>query len=294
MGKKSGMVSKMLWNKETERAFFIESLKQNSPEKLFYKTDTGKYCAYWQKGYYGKKSTLQSRNSLIGRYSENWVGRVLSSLLKNSELYVVENAVCEEIGLTKQSPADVALCVTPNKIQKPIDIALIIEVKISVVWNWQYSDGSLVCLGDYKSHTGQPSLLRSDTMLKAIGKAINIRMFGELAAKIPILILGNTPISASYKNKVHNLIEGGIIQGMWSLNSNVSLDESVDLGKFRQFTNREEFSQAIKELITRDEKQFFSSYQKLENLGNIIELANKKEDYESKARCFLKLIKQSK
>lgn len=33
-------------------------------------------------------------------------------------------------------------------------------------------------VGDYKQHKGNPALLRSDSMLKAIGKSINIRVSG--------------------------------------------------------------------------------------------------------------------
>ena len=39
-------------------------------------------------------------------------------------------------------------------------------------------------------------------MLKAIGKSINIRVSRYKASKIPIIILGNTPITESYFNKV--------------------------------------------------------------------------------------------
>jgi hypothetical protein len=59
-----------LWNKEVEQKFFNESTKFAAPEQLFYVTNSGKYLAYWPKGYGGKKSTLQNRNSLIGNFTE--------------------------------------------------------------------------------------------------------------------------------------------------------------------------------------------------------------------------------
>ena len=50
---------------------------------------------------------------------------------------------------------------------------------MSIVWNWEYKQvkgkPEIICVGDYKTHTGQPSIRRSDSMLKAIGKSINIR-----------------------------------------------------------------------------------------------------------------------
>jgi hypothetical protein len=55
-------------------------------------------------------------------------------------------------------------------------------------------------------------------MLKAIGKSINIRTFSQAAKHIPIIIIGNTPITKNYYEKVDHLKMSGIIQGIWSLN----------------------------------------------------------------------------
>jgi len=103
------------------------------------------------------------------------------------------------------------LCKTRQREQKAKDIAAIFEVKMSIVWNW---------VGDFKTHKGNPGLLRSDSMLKAIGKSINIRVSSHSASKIPIIILGNTPITQSYISKVDHLYHAGIIQEFWSVNSN--------------------------------------------------------------------------
>lgn len=72
--------------------------------------------------------------------------------------------------------------------------------------------------GDYKTHKGCPSLLRSDSMLKAIGKSINIRVSGEKSCHIPIVVLGNTPITKGYEHKADYLKTSGVVQGFWSLN----------------------------------------------------------------------------
>ncbi len=61
---------KKLWDEDMEKDFFLKSKELTTPEKLFYITDSKKYLAYWPKGYKGKKSTLQSRNSLIGSYAQ--------------------------------------------------------------------------------------------------------------------------------------------------------------------------------------------------------------------------------
>ncbi len=55
-------------------------------------------------------------------------------------------------------------------------------------------------------------------MLKAIGKSINIRVSGNESATIPIVILGNSPITESYVKKVDFLKESGVIQNFISLN----------------------------------------------------------------------------
>ena len=72
--------------------------------------------------------------------------------------------------------------------------------KTSIAWNWDYYPltNELKCIGDYTTHKGNPGLLRSDTMLKAIGKSINVRVSSFKSSKIPIVILGNTPITRSY------------------------------------------------------------------------------------------------
>lgn len=69
-----------------------------------------------------------------------------------------------------------------------------------------------------KTHKGCPSLLRSDSMLKAIGKSINIRVSGETSCHIPIVVLGNTPITKGYEHKADYLKTSGVVQGFWSLN----------------------------------------------------------------------------
>lgn len=59
-----------LWNNDTEIQFFTEALKNfASPEQLFYNLQDG-YFAYVPKGSGAEGQTLQSRNSLIGQFTE--------------------------------------------------------------------------------------------------------------------------------------------------------------------------------------------------------------------------------
>ncbi len=110
-----------LWDKGTEIEFFRKSRGFATPKQLFYMTGDGKYLAYWPKGYKGKKTTLQSRNALIGNFTEKWCIDLLLPFANKINAFAVQNVVNEEIRLTRQSPADVVICKTRNTIQRPED-----------------------------------------------------------------------------------------------------------------------------------------------------------------------------
>lgn len=286
-----------LWNQNQEKDFFIKSLEFATPEQLFYITKNKKYLAYWPKNYDSVKTTLQSRNSLIGSYTEKWTTDLFSEIAKAVGGYSVQGVISEEIGLTNQSSADVVICKTKEIIQKPENILMIIEVKMSVVWNWELTQATknLVCIGDYRTHQGNPGLLRSDTMLKAIGKSINIRVSSFSASKIPIIIIGNTPITRSYYEKVDHLKRNGIIQSFWSINpspldNNGENIKSTPYKGFYRFDDYEELKRNALNLL-KEEREFFSSMQTRGRLGEIIEIANKENTYEAKAQKFLELLR---
>lgn len=295
------MVDKKLWAKDQEIDFFTKSLAVASPEQLFYTTKDKKYYSYWPKSYKGTKTTLQSRNAFIGAYTEKWSQEILKDIAKELNAHAVRSVVCEELELTKDSPADVAICKTDSIIQKSSNILAIFEVKMSIVWNWELiksnSKFSLKCLGDYKTHQGNPGLLRSDTMLKAIGKSISVRISTLESAKIPIIILGNTPVSKSYYTKVDNLKSYGIIQGFWSLNP-APLDnngENVKTTKnkgFLRFDSYSEFRDGLLGLLKED-MMFFAGMRPKNELGKFIEIANKEDSYEKKAEKFLNLMREA-
>jgi hypothetical protein len=113
------MLMQQLWTKEKEIEFFTESRKFATPEQLFYVSDDKKYFAYWPKSYIGGKSTLQSRNSLIGSFTEKYSVDLLQEFASKHNWFSVQGVVCEEIGLTRQSSADVAICKTKDIVQKP-------------------------------------------------------------------------------------------------------------------------------------------------------------------------------
>ena len=287
-----------LWNQEVEQSFFEKAMQSfASPEKLFYLTDNDRFLAYWPKGYKGKKSTLQSRNTLIGQFTETWINDLIQSCVKTENLFAVQGAVCEEIELTTKSPADVVIARKKSIHLNPEDIVVIFEVKMSVVWNWELKEDTLICLGDYKTHQGIPGLLRSDSMLKAIGKAINIRVSSHRASTIPIIVIGNTPITDSYRYKVDHLKNAGITQGFWSINPK-PLDKQNTLkttnGKgFIKFDTYASFQRAVIELLSMP-MNFFSGMKSKEELGKLIESANNASTYQGKGERFLKLLQDGK
>ncbi len=284
-----------LWSKQKEIDFFNDSRNFATPEQLFYFGDDSRYYAYWPKSYKGEKSTLQSRNALIGNFTEKFCVDLLQEYAGSRGLYAVQGAVCDEIGLTKKTPADVVLCKSKQREQTANDIIAIFEVKMSIVWNWELKNDKLICLGDFKTHKGNPGLLRSDSMLKAIGKSCTIRASGYSASTIPIVILGNTPIAQSYVNKVDHLLNIGIIQGFWSVNPN-PLDFGVESIKntpfngFIKMNSYNELDQELQSLLSKN-CEFFSSMKTKSELGKIIEIANKEADFEQKAEKFLSLIR---
>lgn len=293
------MLDKKLWTKEQEIDFFIKSLEVASPEQLFYTTKDKKYYAYWPKNYKGAKTTLQSRNAFIGAYTEKWTFELLKEVAKDLNAYAVRKVVCEELELTRGSPADVAICKTDSVVQKPQDIIAIFEVKMSIVWNWELiknnSKFSLKCLGDFKTHQGNPGLLRSDSMLKAIGKSITIRISSLESAKIPIIVLGNTPVMKSYFSKVDNLKNYGITQGFWSLNP-APLDnngDNIKKTKGRGFLRFDSYADFKTQLLTllKEDMMFFAGMKSKNELGKFIEIANKQDTYEKKAEKFLNLVR---
>ena len=284
------------WNRDAERKFFLKSMEFATPEQLFYLTDSQEYLAYWPKGYKGKKSTLQSRNSLIGKFTEKWVTDLIQKTVKGNKLFAVQGAICNELGLTSRAPADVVISRSNEITQRAEDVLIIIEVKMSVVWNWRLIKHkvscSLKCIGDYKSHQGTPGLLRSDSMLKAIGKGANIRATWK-ASTIPFIIIGNTPITSYYYDKVDHLKKIGFIQGFWSINPDpISTPENIKstAGKgFYRFDKFKELKTQVNNLLS-EKRNFFSGMNRKEEFGKIIEIAGKKTAYKDKAEEFLKLI----
>lgn len=283
-----------LWNNDIEIQFFTEALKNfASPEQLFYNLKSG-FFAYVPKGADAEGQTLQSRNSLIGQFTEKWSKTLFEPIANELGLFAVNSVVCEELGLTKQSSADLAFCNNNRTIQQAENIKLLFEIKMSVVSNYKFIHPDKInFIGDYKQHKGNPSLLRSDSMLKAIGKSINIRVSGIASTKIPIIILGNSPITDSYIKKVDFLKTSGVIQGFWSLNpqpTNTDFVKVTPKQGFQTIQSTGEILQLCQGLVETD-LNYFSSMTSKVNLGEFIRIASQEPTDIAKAEKFLTLIR---
>ena len=283
-----------LWNNDIEIKFFKEAVENfASPEQLFYNLKDG-YYAYVPKGADAEGQTLQSRNSLIGHFTEKWCKTLFEPVAEKLGLFAVNGVICEEMGLTRKSSADLAFCTTNNNLQKSENIKLIFEIKMSIISNYIFDKPDKIeFIGSYKRHKGNPSLLRSDSMLKATGKSINIRVSGHASTKIPIVILGNSPITESYIKKVDFLKTSGVIQGFWSLNPQPTEGKFIKItpkSGFQTIEIPETLFELSKQLVESD-MNYFSSMISKRNLGELISTANKESTNIAKAEKFLNLIK---
>lgn len=288
------MVKQSLWSNDTEIEFFNEALARfSSPEQLFYNLEGG-YFAYVPKGSDAEGQTLQSRNALIGLFTEKWCKSLFSPIAKTFGLYAINGLICEELGLTGKSSADLAFCTKDTLEQRATDVKLIFEIKMSVVSNYKFDKKSKTTslIGDYTTHKGNPSLLRSDSMLKAIGKSINIRVSGTASTKIPIVVLGNSPITKSYVDKVDFLKTSGVIQGFLSLNpqsSDASYIKNTPKFGFQTISSLRQIQDFFGVLL-KGEMNFFSSMISKVRLGKIISIASQEKTDIQKAEKFLSLI----
>jgi hypothetical protein len=285
-----------LWNADTEKQFFKEALKNfSSKEKIFCLLDN-EYFAYIPKECNGNGETLQSRNSLIGQFTEKWTKDLFTDIAKEFSLYAINGVICEELSLTKRSSCDLALCVKNNTYQKPEDIKIIFEIKMSIVSNYKLiNENNILYLGNYKTHKGNPSLLRSDSMLKAIGKAVNIRVSSLESSKIPIIVLGNSPIQESYIKKVDFLKNTGLVQGFWSLNPNPLFNDDNYIRNspkmaFRTIETADDLYIQIKNILS-SEFNYFSSMTSKNELGKIIFISSQEKTNKKRAEKFLSLIR---
>lgn len=287
-----------MWTKETEREFFRWALSERKckPKDLFYKVGR-KHLFYLPKDVKGSGEVKQGRNALVGEFTETWAEKFLKPIVEDMGLYVVRGAIVPELGLVGQKKADIALCRTSEKHQRLENIVALVEVKMSIVWNWEWKPAKkeIICIGDFRTHQGRPSVLRSDTVLKALGKAVEVRGRGFQGA---FFVLCNSPISSDYHEQVDGCKQLGVIQGFFSVNPSPvdkAGDEQINPKRTKQngFVRWDCVDEAEKVLrsMLAEQNYFFSGYLTLRALGCLIETACQETELTNKARRFLELLK---
>jgi hypothetical protein len=265
----------MLWSPSVEKELLERLVTLFPVSTLFYFTEEGRWLFYWEKGYKGKKYTLQQRNSLIGKMGEKWFLSILERV-GGEGWEIVHNWRGEGYGLPRGSEGDIVLLV--GGVPK-----IVFEVKISFLWNWEYIPKEGRVRRVEGKHLGVPSLLRSDSFLKGIGKGVKIKVSPE-GRKIGYWLIGNTPIGKRGMETLPRIINSGIIDKV------VSVGPKMGEGDGLTFISREE---EFKELITEEikvEKFFFGKRYSLKEIGEIVEKANRGKTLPEKGKLFLELI----
>lgn len=282
-----------LWCREDETDFLQKCSTVMTPDEFMIRIG-GKYHVFAPKDSTASVSTPQSRNAHIGAYTEKWCREFFSPIAGKYGLYAINGVVCNELGLSASTSADLAFCRKPCIVQHSEDIRLIFEIKMGIVDNYVFDEtsGCFTYAGNMESHKGRPSLSRSDSMLKAIGKAINIRTSCENGRRIPIIVVGNTPVPESYRRKVDNLRTSGIVNRFMCVHADENsfpparATDKKGFVPYRDYAGVESYISSVLET----EQYFFSAMTDMSTLGNIIEEAGRERTPEAKGRKFLEII----
>ncbi len=285
-----------MWRKETEEQFFRWAIAERrcNLKTLFYKVGN-RHLFYLPTGIKGRGEVKQGRNPLVGEFTEKWAERFLSPMVNELGFHLVRSANIPAWRLVGQRAADLAICRAPGKEQTPDSVIALLEVKMSIVWNWEWQPerGTVTCIGDFLTHQGRPSALRSDTVLKALGKAIEVRGMGFSGA---FIILCNTPVANDYFQQIDGCKQTGIVQGFFSVNPQPTEDEQHNpkrspKGGFYRWDEPAEVKESLREMLS-EQRHFFSGFLPLSVLGQLIENACREATLSQKARRFLEGLKE--
>ena len=169
-------------------------------------------------------SAFNQRNAVVADATERFAAQLFTQAVGTApelsgKFFVKRNVVCPQLELQGATAADMAIL--DRDITGPVppaNIKCIFEVKMSLIWNWAEGNKSHP-LADYDAHAGRPSIYRTDSILKAIGKAAITRSCPG-SERIPFVVLANTPPPPNYRDKVDGTVRAGLIQKWVSLTPN--------------------------------------------------------------------------
>jgi hypothetical protein len=169
----------------------------------------------------GDKLTVrvaQDRNVPVSAFTEKLALQTVQEAVDKhykEKFFVARGVKCPELSLTGGSGADLAILRRQDtKDLKPDDVAAVIEVKMSLIWNWK--PGTDKPCADYDQHGGRPSFYRTDSLLKAIGKGAVLRAT-PASSRIPYLVIGNCPPPKGYYEDLDGAVKSGLVQKFISI-----------------------------------------------------------------------------
>jgi predicted nucleic-acid-binding Zn-ribbon protein len=187
-----------LWSEDKERDMLIDSM---------FATISCKQCGYVEKFVFRGSSNkcpkcgvrplgvseFNQRNAIVADATERFALQLFQSIVNSSDalkgrFFVKRNVECAQLELRNRTKADLAIL--DRDVDGPVTpkwIKCIFEVKMSIIWNWSETDRRQP-LADYDSHAGRPSIYRTDSILKAIGKAAITRAC-KGSERIPFVVI---------------------------------------------------------------------------------------------------------
>ena len=217
-----------LWSVDVERSLVEESMLT---------TIYCNSCGFSEKAFFRDKSpncpvckdtlsvgNTNKRNAVVGSRTETFALSLLQSVVKGlredlgQDLFAKRGVICPALGLKGQSAADLAIL--NQDLDGPVpasSVRCLIEVKMSFIWNWKKD--LTQPFADYDGCSGRPSIFRTDSILKAIGKAAITRGYpgGE---RVPFIVVVNTPPPVGYRENIGKTVNSGLIQKWISLTPN--------------------------------------------------------------------------
>ena len=259
-----------LWSAAVEQSFIEDSMLAT----IYCKG----VCGFSEKAFFGAKTdkcpicnsklgvnNFNHRNAIVSDKTETFALRVVESAVEGlrrelgQELFVKRGVICPALGLAGRSGADLAILGQNLDGQVPANtIKCLFEVKMSFIWNWHEKNRTFPT-ADYDSHFGRPSIFRTDSILKAIGKATITRSHTG-SEGIPFIVVGNTPPPPNYRSNVDKTVSSGLIQKWLSLTSQPLVVDTEDTTGnrnpkstpgFLRIDEVKELQQLLKTLLTK-------------------------------------------
>jgi hypothetical protein len=247
-------------------------------------------------------SEFNQRNAVVADLAESFAAELFSHLVTSSRtlsdnFFVKRKVECRQLELQGATAADMAILNRNLDGPVPIEtIKCLFEIKMGIIWNWSVSDRSQP-IADYDTHFGRPSISRTDSILKAIGKAAIVRSCPG-SERIPFIVVANTPPPPNYRDKVDGTVRAGLIQKWISLTPNPLIVEpeiSTDRRNprrtigFQRIDDVNELRDLLTKTLTR-EWRYIGAMVEAQKIGDLIKALDLSQPSEQIGYEFLKRL----